>query len=467
VIQAARVRLRGVPLARTMYRNVQFMRQAVDDGLWRVTSGRLLRLGRDGTPRQEPLTWNVTIPGSPPGELRDWLRRQGCTVEEGKHTLYLPPQAGLADLLPSVVRAYPATAGFKILKDFRSPGTSRYLTGTSKALVRDLITGPPADLLLPANYLHARGLGPRVWDLSHWHGDGRDYTVFVVDHVDGRSPRVEEFDAFQDRLTTEVESGYLRIPVPDWRTYPDFRPPDCRGNLLVDRQTDQPLYVDFQNFAVLASSWTNELVRRAGEIAHFGDGRPLRDGSYLYQRIPGVAQTGKRNTERRWNLILDELDKAEIALAGRTVLDFGCNSGMMLHAALSVGAGWAVGWDRPAITAVATELLSSLGTTRFALVGCNLDEGYDYLRDIPSHLSSTLDEAVVFYLAVRQHVGILQQLTQVRWRALVYEGHQGEQLEQLEEHLQPLLEANAVLACRGQVTDGYSSARPFAILLRR
>jgi hypothetical protein len=50
---------------------------------------------------------------------------------------------------------------------------------------------------------------------------------------------------------------------------------------------------------------------------------------------------------------------------------------------------------------------------------------------------------------------------------LVYEGHQGEQPEQLEELLRPLLEANAVVAHRGQVTDGYSSARPFAILMRR
>jgi hypothetical protein len=457
-----------VPLARTLYRNVQFMRQAVDDGLWRVTSGRLLRLGRaDSTPRQEPLTWDVAIPGVAPGELRDWLRRRGCIVEEGKHTLYLPPQPALAHLLPSVVRAYPATAGFKILKDFRSPSASRYLTGTSKALVRDLITGAPAELLLPANYLFERGLGPRVWDLSHWRGDGRDYTVFVVDHVDGRTPTIQEFDTFKDRLTTEVESAHLRIPVPDWRRYPDFRPPDCRGNLLFDRRTNQPLYVDFQNFAVLASAWTNELVQRAGETAHFGDGRPLRNGSYLYQRIPGIGQAGKRNTERRWNLILNALDEAKVSLAGRTVLDFGCNSGMMLHAALCAGAGWGVGWDRPAVASVATELLGSLGMTRFGLVGCTLDEGYDYFRDIPDYLSPTLDEAVVFYLAVRQHVGIIQQLTQVRWRALIYEGHQGEQLGQLEDHLRPLMEVNAVIAHRGQVTDGYSSARPFAILLRR
>jgi hypothetical protein len=254
--------------------------------------------------------------------------------------------------------------------------------------------------------------------------------------------------------------------VPDWRTYPDFLPPDCAGNLLIDRGTAEPLYVDFQNFAVLGAAWTEEVVRRGRSTVHFGDRRPLRNASYLYQRIPGTRQAGKRNTERRWSLITNELDKAQVSFAGRTVLDFGCNSGMMLHSALAAGATWGIGWDRPPITGMATELLHSLGSTRFTLVGCTLTEDYKYLRDIPSQLPSTLDESVVLYLAVRQHIGLMHQLAELRWRALVYEGHQDERPKELDDHLQPLLRNGATIASRGQVIDGYSSARPFAILLR-
>jgi hypothetical protein len=444
-ILKARTRLRNVPLARTIYRSVRFMGQAVADGLWRLTSGRLLRRGRsDGVPRQEVLTWKVNLPGGKSNELREWLRRQGYAVNDGRHMLYLPPQPNLDRIFPSVKTAYPSTAGFKILKGSQSPATA----------------------LVPANYLYARGLGPRAWDLTRWSGEGRDYTVFVVNHVIGRPPTVEEATAFRDRLATQVQSSHLRIPDAAWRTHPAFLPPDCAGNLLVEEWNDRPMYVGLQNMAVLGAAWTDEIVNTGTETLHFGGLRPLRNTPYLYQRIPGIRQPGKRNTEQRWSLITDELAKLWISVAGRAVLDFGCNSGMMLHSAMAAGAAWGVGWDLPPIADLATELLHSLGTTRFTLVGCNLNEDYQYLRDVPSHLSSTLDESVVLYLAVREHVGLVRQLGQLRWRALVYEGHQGERLGELEDHLRPLLNNGVAIVRRGQLAGGYSSARPFAILLR-
>jgi hypothetical protein len=79
---------------------------------------------------------------------------------------------------------------------------------------------------------------------------------------------------------------------------------------------------------------------------------------------------------------------------------------------------------------------------------------------------ATLDESVVLYLAVREHIGLLDQLAQRRWRALVYEGHQGERLAELEDHLGPLLGNGVAIVHRGQLTGGHSSPRHFAILQR-
>lgn len=447
-------------------RNASLLRHVAREGL----SARLLlpssRSSRQ-TLRQHVLTWALPIPGF--GEAHDlirWLRGQGFIVNEGRNTLYLPPGDGLADLLASQMGTYPETSGFKILKRFGPPAETHYLAPSSQLVARSRLIGSPLDQLISANYMHALGIGPRIWDVACWNAGGEAYTVFVVDHVDGRAPTSEECAAFKAELKRLVTRTHLRIVLPGWERSGDFTS-DWNQNLVMPADNGRPRYIDFQNFCLpRASSWTRDVLSNAKRTFHFGHGRLIRGSRYLYQSVPGLTTPGKRDTSSRWQWLTRALREADLDLHGRVVLDIGCNSGLMLQAALSAGARWGLGWDRPAVVGHAEELLLSLGASRFHLYGADLHPAYRLEDDIPARLIPALPEAVVFFLSVRQHVGVLQSLQQIPWRLLVYEGHQGEDLRGLPDILAPLLGANVRCVSSSLVADGDSGPRPIALVRR-
>lgn len=462
--QLIRKRLGRNKAVRVVYRNGRYAWQAMHDGLWRTTAGRMLRR-QGGTDHQRVSTVAAPLATHTAADLIGSLRAQGLIVHEGGHAIYVPPQAGIEQALGGWLSAYPANSGVKILKDLRSPDKARYLTGLSTSAVRELIVGAPVDQVVVANFMHSRGLGPRVWDVVHLVGDGVECTAFVVEHIDGRIPTTEECQAFLDQLAVIRSTTGLRVPLPSWERNPEFRCPDCAGNLLADTEGN-PSYVDFQNFSLVRGSWTEAVLARARADLHFGETDPS-GRRYLYQRVPGMNEGAKRNTEQRWAYFVGQLSQHGLSPSGRLVLDVGCNAGMMIHQSLVAGARWGLGWDRPSVVAVTEELLLSLGTTRFSLTGTDLHTEYPIDDDVPRHLRSMLPESVVFYLAIRGHVGMMTALSRLPWRALVYEGHQGETAVETKEHLAPLLVNGVELVNPGWLRGGHSSPRPFALLVRR
>lgn len=448
-------------------RNASLLRHIAREGL----SARLLlpssRSSRQ-TLRQQVVSWTLSIPGfAESHELIRWLRSRGLTVNEGRNTIYLPPGDGLTDLLAPQMGTYPRTSGFKILKRFGPPAETHYLAPNSQLGARSRLIGSPLDQLISANYMYALGIGPRVWDVACWNAGGEAYTVFVVDHIEGRSPTREQCAAFITHLKHLITSTHLRIVLPDWERSSDFTSPDCNQNLVISADVGRAQYVDFQNFCLPhAPSWTRDILSNAKGTFHFGGGRLIRGSRYLYQSVPGLATSAKRDTSSRWQWLTRALREATLDLHGRVVLDIGCNSGLMLHAALAAGARWGLGWDRPAVARHAEELLLSLGTSRFHLYGADLHPSYRLEEDIPVRLAPALQEAVVFYLSVRQHVGVLDSLQQIPWRLLVYEGHQGEELRALPGILAPLLRDNVRCVSSSLVADGDSGPRPIALLRR-
>jgi hypothetical protein len=225
--------------------------------------------------------------------------------------------------------------------------------------------------------------------------------------------------------------------------------------------------VDFQNFGLREpSAWSNDVLKRAKKDFHFGLSTPLRGGKYLYQSVPGIRRVGRRNTAKRWTVIREALGQAGIQMSDRVVLDVGCNSGMMIHCALAEGAGWAHGWDLPDVIAATEELLLSLGATRFSLTGATLSPTYPVEESLPAHLRGRLSEAVVFYLAVREHIGLLDGLSRIPWRALVYEGHQWEQLSEVPRFVEPLLRDGVEISAALSISDGDCGSRPLLVLKR-
>jgi PST family polysaccharide transporter len=320
--------------AEIAYENTLYIPHVLRQHLVRQALGIEDAASRQGG--QRVLTWRVRFPAfDDPRDLLHWLRAEGFDVREGGHTLYLPPQPRLRTLLPQVVEFYPPNAGFKVLRDFREPAAARYLyrhRSTLPLLAR--LMDSPAHQLLVANYMHALGIGPRVWDVTCWRTAGLACTVFVVDHVAGDEPCGQACYAHFMRRLAELEAGSeLRVLVPAWREHPDFAEPDCGGNLVYSREQGRALYVDFQNFG-------------------------LRDRRLAWRR----SQDGRD---------ADGSSVLPVAIDDRVVIGAGHATAPVIAEALSRGAAWGLVGCTRAKAAATRDWLIAAGASRFSIVQCD------------------------------------------------------------------------------------------------
>ncbi len=420
--------------------------------------------------RQMPHTWHAASAlAETSGGWGEALRAAGIRYCEGSHVLYIPPQDGLDQRFGDFVRAYPADAGFKVLKNHGKPAEARYVRELKMtSMTRSVLVGTANDLVPVASALNDMGIGPRLYDVTHISVGGANMTAFVVQHIDGKSPLPDDCSEFMEVLRTLEDEQRLAFAVPNWQCREDFRCPDCNGNLLRSVSDGGLYYVDFQNFLIPnEAERLKRLTERARETAHCGTEVRVLGGRYLHQQIPGHHTIGKRDTSVRWERMKALLHEANVVLKNRLVLDVGCNTGLMMAQALNEGAHWGVGWDLPPITKLGAELLSILSYTRAWFVGAELHKAYSLEADIPQHLVPYLNESIVFYLSMRRHIGFIEGLRKLPWRYMIYEGHHyetGQHLEDVLSELQSFVPCTVV--ARTDVRDGASDPRPLLLLVR-
>jgi PST family polysaccharide transporter len=440
------------------YQTIVFLIHVSRQGLWRAMRGsRRSALGHTG---QMEMTWDAPFPpcdGAP--ELINWLRSQGVKVSEGAHTFYLPPQKSLGDFIPEIVNFYPPGSGFKVLKNVGPPSQTAYLVKEDMPFyLIDRLVGTPRDQLVLANYVHSLGIGPRVWDLACWKGQSNYYTVFVVDHVSGEYPTTEQCLPFLNRLKQLNTDSHLRILLPNWENNEDFAPPDCNGNLIYSNKLGRVQYIDFQSFCFTSfDAWLNEVVSNANGAYCGREEAAPRKG----KRLASGGAGGYAGECRQF--ITEAFRRASLSLDRRIVLDVGCGSGMTLHASLTAGAAWGLGWDHPAAVALAQDALFSLGTTRFSLSGANLHQKYRLEDDIPARFQSRLPDAVVF---AHKAVGVPESLRSMPWRILVYEGDESDCSEDDYNLLRPLLNAGVSVIASSHISSHDGCSLPIIILYR-
>ena len=463
-------KLPGVKGLRSRTREeLAFIRHVYRQGLWHELLRRNLR--RQVRRLQKPLVFEAAFSLEEGAEgLAAEFTARGMQISEGGHALYVPPQAGLAEKLGSFVTRYPASAGFKILKNTGAPDNVGYVQKSKSYFwLGAAVVGKAMDLLPVGNFLYEAGIGPRIYDLAEVSFGGRQMSMFVMEHVRGREPKEAEWRAFMQRLGNVLKESLLRTTTPDWEHNDDFAPPDCNRNLLISEPGGQPQFVDTQNF--IFADYEKHLmakVQTATGSAHFGHKRLLRVGSYLYQQVPGVAEAAKRATRERWLRIQSLLAENNIPVERRLILDVGCNTGMMLAEALNEGAHWGIGWDKPEVIAPAQSLLWALGYTRHTLVPRMLDKRSPLWEDVPGFLQPALADSVMLYLAIRHHIGFIDAVKELRWKALVYEGSQDEGRDHLREiinEFRALVPGDVIDA--GVIQDGDCTARPLLLFLRR
>ena len=421
---------------------------------------------REVLPIQSPRT--ISLPASPESFI-DHLRSVGAAYGEGSHAIYLAPASLKLTEFSSIAKDYPADAGLKIMKNPGSVDESNYLMGRAKgdSSIQLGMVHSHRHLSLVANLLHARGIGPRLYDLVNLKCGDQIRTAYVVQDVGGDAPSVAQCEAGIQKLRELDAEGVIKVILPEAFADPEFECPACGNNALVDNEGEFR-YIDFQNFLLGDyEKFLTDLATAAAEQTHFGDTNALRGGRYLYQSVPGVKLPGKRDVANRMKTLTQLLDQARVSVAERLVLDVGCNIGMMMSQYLKLGAKWCHGWDRATTTPHTERMLLALGCTRFSTTGTDITKSRVLANDLPRHVAASLDGCVISYLAVRGHLDWLDALKQIPWSFMIYEGHEGETSEDFAGYLAELKSlTNFELGPTSTYVDGDSEERTVAILLK-
>jgi hypothetical protein len=227
------------------------------------------------------------------------------------------------------------------------------------------------------------------------------------------------------------------------------------------------MYIDFQSFMMKDNmKYISEIAEELKDDVHFGEQHLLRGGKYLYQSIPGL-HIGQRMVNERWEVFSKLLKDAGAKLDGNVVYDIGCNMGMVIHSALAQGARWAVGWDRPYVTPHSRKLLRAMGMTRFDLFVKDIDMESEFATQVPPHAVEDKG-TILFYLAMRKHIGFPEGVNDLPFEFMLYEGHEHDTLEQTEGYLREIEEKWDLENCGiTSYQDGDSRERFAAVLRRR
>lgn len=380
----------------------------------------------------------------------------------GSYVYYIPPQDNL--WLNKVLAHYPEDAALKILKTSGKADDRIYVRSLKKPIFQKMLFPNSYEMLCSCNYLNAYKITPRIYDLTYLVLGDTTFTTFIVKNIDGCTPGYEECINFLDRVRGMIDKKLLSIiSVKPWYKTTDFSCPHCSGNLLVDDKNDI-FYVDFQNFVVDGNKALKEELEFARSQSHFGSKYFVRKGAYLYQSIPRFSKYGKRDTEKRWRVIKNMLQENNLTLHKKVIFDVGCNIGMIIANCLSNGVFWCIGWDKPDLIPHADKILSLLGYSRYNLYAANLHGNYKFYDDIPAHLQSWSDDAFLFFLSMRAHIGFPKHLFKIPWKYMVYEDHQKEE-RNIDKYLAKIKKIiNVRVLSRISIVDGDCSHRPLVLL---
>ena len=403
-------------------------------------------------------------------DLKNLFNKNNIVFFEGNHTIYLPPQKNLNLIFKNIIDKYPNDSGFKILKDLNNPINARYLGNHNNSgfreKIRSQIIGTATNQIIVANYLFNLNIGPRLYDLASIKIDNLELSVFVIQDIKHVMPSNTECENFISYLDKLLNTTFLKLVIQNWKLRGDFKCPNCNNNLFIKKNNKSInyYYVDFQNFIVNPiNAWTNQILQNHANDLGFGKKRFYRKSEYLYQSISNFTKDAKRNTEKRWDVISKAINNNNNEFKNKIVLDIGCNAGMIIKKSLNSGALWGYGWDLPKVSDIANNLLLSLGETRFKIIPSNLTETYDLFLDIYSNHKKLLNGSIIFYLAVRGHIGMIKNLRNFKFKYFVYEGHQDETIEQSRSYIENFFKKKFEIKFENYIQDGDSSKRPLII----
>src|SRR6185503_8853892 len=186
-------------------------------------------------PVQCPRTVEIPLTNE---DLIEHIQSLGASYREGSHAIYLSPSSLKSTALSSLAADYPADAGIKIMKNPGSLDESSYLMGRAKgdSAIQLGMVHSHRHLSLVANLLHAKGVGPRLYDLINLKLGDQVRTAYVVQDVGSTTPTMSQCEAGIQKLRELDAQGIIKIILPDGFDDPEFECPGCCNNVLVDHE---------------------------------------------------------------------------------------------------------------------------------------------------------------------------------------------------------------------------------------
>lgn len=256
------------------------------------------------------------------------------------------------------------------------------------------------------NIFWLNDMAPRVREVIQISAPNKRYKfAHVVEYISEKG--VDNVGLRELQLELLAENNFITIYQGDHE--------EVYNNLFNWRQN---LYVDFGGFSINWDNYEEKITKDIIEFTHYG--KSYNGAKASYQSIPTWGLNGKRKTDYR----IDKLGLKEIDFKGKSVLDIGCNLGMMLHYASQNGAIKLTGYDFPRVVKVAKEVANFEGIFNLDLYG------QDLIKYPPKEKAD-----IVFYLAMSDYLGFPKWLPELTNELCLYEGHANEDAKETEAKL--------------------------------
>lgn len=390
--------------------------------------------------------------------LKKFLDESGFAYKEGEYAIYIENNSIIDSINGEILKKYPYTIALKIIKsqELSKDGMPFYcgseVSDTSSFIVK-IAVGSILEKSIISNLLHEYKVTPRVYDIIRIvSGDSCLYAM-VVQPVKGEYVYGEAGVTFLEKFYSICEKE--DVSIIGGTNCGDFKPETFGNNIIKDETSTY--YIDVQNFHLNNSSKRIEkLVNTINEVTHFGGTNPFRNSRYAYQSIPALGLTGKRDSFYRLHKINSFLERNNVNLEDKNILDVGCNLGLFIWYSLCKGAKWCVGADMPNTARVTRRFLNESGFMRFDIIGGDLKQ-----NTIIDKMPDTKFD-IVFYMSIELHIGFPDWINKIKFRYFIYEGHEGENLKIIKDKIRKSNIPFKILD-EMEMQDGDSRTRPILL----
>ena len=301
-------------------------------------------------------------------QLREFDKKYKCD-EWGKHSRYFCTK----ESVESLGLKYREGRGIKLVVNNKMK--------TTEHLQR---------LALIQTYYHYRGLSPKVYNTG-WVGE---YPYLEVEHIEGKfiKPTKKLIDKIEKVAS---DSGFIK-------PYLDL---NIEKNYI---QREKIYYIDFHGFEINLEYLERKLMKDINDKTHWGKNNNEGD-RYSYQGWLTLGLTGKRNCDDRIN----QMNLKSIDFKDKTVLDIGCNLGLMSHYATTRGA--------KVIAVDKINIIESAEMFKYLKGLSNVEFYADEFT--PDTIDKYGEFDIVFYFAMIHSLGRPKKLKDITKEILIYEGH--------------------------------------------